>query len=85
MATAERRFMGTKGKKSAAELAGLIMSQVRQHREWNDLIEVTVQPIPQYAAGRPNWDATFTINGTAVPPEGAFKIIREFQSQFDLA
>lgn len=85
MATKERQSMAGKGKKNANELAALIMEQIRHHPEWNDLIEVTVQMIPRFVDERPNWDARFTINGTAAPPEGAFKIIKEFQSKFDLA
>lgn len=69
--------------KTRAELAALIMERIREHPEWRDLVDVTVNSKTRHQPEHPNWDATFTIHGNAVPPEGAFAVVRELQRQFD--
>ena len=77
--------MPTKERKTNAELAALIMGEIRQHPEWRDVDSIAITQKLQQASHHPNWDAAFTMNGSATPPEGAFAIVRQLQSQFDLA
>lgn len=74
-----------KEQKTADELTALIMTEVRQHREWNDLMDVAIVRPVQSTPLHPNWDASFVVNGSRVPPEGAFQFVRGLQSKFDLA
>jgi hypothetical protein len=74
-----------KEQKTATELETLIMGEIRQHPEWRDVDSVAIIQKVQHASHHPNWDAAFTMNGSATPPEEAFAIVRQLQSQFDLA
>jgi hypothetical protein len=68
-----------KAKKTATELAVLIMREIRVHPEWDDIIGVEItRPAQQ------NWDVAFTVHRNAVPPEAVYTIVRQLQAQFDL-
>jgi hypothetical protein len=58
-----------KEKKSAAELKALIMREVKQHPEWNDIVDVAITSTgPAQQPHQPNWDAAFTMSGPRVAP-----------------
>lgn len=77
--------MMPKDKKSRQELTAMVMKEIRQHHDWNDIVDVAIiQPV-QSAPHHPNWDAAFTMHGQLVPPDAAFQIVRELQNKYDLA
>jgi hypothetical protein len=77
--------MASKEKKTATELAALIMNEFRQYPEFNDIVDITISPSQQ---GPANWTASFTIAASRSGPWPAFpeadKLIRLFQDDFDL-
>jgi hypothetical protein len=77
--------MNTKQLKTRKELAEMIMERITEHPEWNDIVSVAITETVRNASYRPNWDAAFTHNGQAITPDGAFRIITEFQNKYDLA
>jgi hypothetical protein len=83
--TKTKTIMSTKEQKTRDELTAIIMARIRAHPEWNDIISVAITQTVQSAPYRHNWVATFTHNGQAVAPEGAFRIITELQNKYDLS
>ncbi len=76
--------MSKKQQKTRKELAEMIMQRIREHPEWSDVVSVAITQTVQNAPHHPNWDGAFTHHGQAITPEGAFRIITEFQNQYDL-
>jgi hypothetical protein len=77
--------MGIKEKKSEAELARLIMGEVRKYPECNRVNSVGIIRPVQQASHHPNWNAAFTVDGNEEVPERASRVARELQAKFDLA
>ena len=78
--------MASKEKKTAAELKAMIMNETRAHREFKDIIDVTISSTKQ---GPSNWTAEFIFAATQsgpwpVCPE-ANKLLQLFQDDFELA
>lgn len=73
-----------KQKMTARELTTLIMQEVRQHPEWDDIMDVSIRRPVQSAPHHPNWDAAFTMNGPRVAPAAAFTFVKELQAKFEL-
>jgi hypothetical protein len=74
-----------KQQRTSRELQEAIMHEVRRQPEWNNIPNVTITKRTQTAPRHPNWDAAFTMHGPRVAPEGAFRLIGNLQSEFDLA
>ena len=77
--------MASKEKKTAAELAAMIMNETHHHPVFSDIIDVTISPTKQ---GPSNWTAEFTFAASRsgpwpVCPE-ADKLLRLFQDDFEL-
>jgi hypothetical protein len=83
-AQAETETMSEKQIKSQQELTEMIMERIRQHPEWNDIMDVAITRPAQVAPHLPNWDAAFVMNGHMTTPEGAFRIARELGNKYDL-
>jgi len=72
--------MAEKDKKSEAELVTLIMQEVRQHPDWDDILDVAI-----IRPSNMNWDIAFTMNGPLMAPEGAWAIARSLRAKYDVA
>jgi len=70
-------------KKSADEIAALIMREVRKHPDWSNVLEAVILPDIGAAANQPNWKAAFTMDGPRNVPAEAQQIARELSAQFD--
>jgi hypothetical protein len=77
--------MASKEKKTAAELAALIMNEFRQYPQLNDIVNVTISPSDQDPA---NWTASYDVQASRSGPWPVFpeanELIRLFQGDFDL-
>jgi hypothetical protein len=76
--------MSAKEQKTRQQLRDAITQEVRQHPEWNDILDVAITQSVQAALHSPNWDAAFTMDGPRVAPEPAFRLILDLQNKFDL-
>lgn len=66
--------------RTEAELASTIMHELRKHPECGDITGVAItRPELQ------NWGVAWVRDGQKTAPEVAWKIARQFQSEFDLA
>jgi hypothetical protein len=78
--------MASREQKITAELAALIMGEIRRYPEFNDIVDVTISRTQQ---GLANWMASFTIAASRSGPWPVFpnadKIVRLVQDQFELA
>jgi hypothetical protein len=78
--------MTTKEKKTAPELAAMIMDEIRRYPQFNDIAEVTISRAQQ---GLANWSATSTVAASQSGPWPVFpefdKLVRLFQADFELA
>jgi hypothetical protein len=74
-----------KEKKTELELKALIMGRIRQHPEWHYITNVVITR-PQFilAPHQPNWDVVFVHSEKTSIPEGAFRIVLELGSRYDL-
>jgi hypothetical protein len=72
-----------KSKRSADELATMIMQEVRKRSDWSNVLDAVILPNISAAPHQPNWKAAFTMEGPRnVPPE-AQQIAVVLSSQFD--
>jgi len=76
--------MAPKEKKTAPELAALIMREIRELPEYDHITRVTITRVPQQAPDQLNWCFSWTLTGNWPVPDGAFKIAERFQAQIDL-
>jgi hypothetical protein len=74
-----------KEKKTASELAALIMREIRDLPECDHIARVAITRLPRQAPHQPNWRFTWTVNGSWSVPEAAFKVAERWQAQTDLA
>jgi hypothetical protein len=77
--------MSAKEPRSREQLTAAIMAEVRQHPDWNDIVDVGIIRPVRSAQHHPNWDAAFVMDGPRVAPEPAFQMVRDLQNKFDLA
>jgi hypothetical protein len=77
--------MASKEKKTAAELAALILNEFRQYPQFNHIVDVTISPTQK---GPANWTANYDVEASRSGPWPVFpeadKLIRLFQDDFDL-
>jgi len=78
--------MTVKESKTAAELATLIVREVRQLPGCGDILDVKISRVEQ---GPSNWTASFTMTAVRsepwpLPPPTADEVVRRIQAQFDL-
>jgi hypothetical protein len=73
-----------KQKKTAAELAAIIMQELRKRPELNRILFVTVIPPFEQNPVNPNWDVAFTVEGNLRAPELAYRLARALRAEFDL-
>jgi hypothetical protein len=77
--------MAPKEKKTATELAALIMREIRELPECDHIARVAITRAPRRASEQSNWRFSWALNGNWAVPESAFKIAERFQAQIDLA
>ena len=75
--------MSGKEKKSASELRSMVLYKIRQHHDWNDILDVAIYRPMQLLEHYPNWDAAFTMDGYRLAPEPALQLVRQLQAQFE--
>jgi hypothetical protein len=73
-----------KERKTAIELAAMVMNELRDRAEYSRILHVAIVRRFEPRLHNPNWDATFTVAGGLIPPESAVRVARELQSRFDL-
>ncbi len=71
-------------KKSADELAAMIMQEVRKRPDWSNVLDAVILPNIGADPHQPNWKAAFTMDGPRTVPVEAQQIARELSAQFDL-
>jgi len=74
-----------KEKRTASELAALIMRDIRELPECDHIARVAVTRSLTHTPHQPNWGFSWTVSGNWPVPEAAFKVAERFQSQADLA
>ena len=74
----------TKTTISTAELAALIMSEIRKHPECSHVASVGFTKPQKIVPHQANWEPAWTCNGSKIAPLIAFEIGRTFQNQYDL-
>jgi hypothetical protein len=74
--------MGTKEKKTEAELVTLVMDKIREYPEYDHIAKVAVTR--RMTSGHANWTAEWSVIGNWGMPEGAYKILERLYAQFDL-
>ena len=81
---------GAKEKKTADELADIIMSEIRSHPDLGYIQDLKIIPRD---GENPNWKGILELAGfgeygkpapSTVPPDWAFEVVRTTQSKFDL-
>jgi hypothetical protein len=75
--------MSAKGKKSAIELRNMVLYKIRQHRDWNNILDIAIYRPLHLSEHYPNWDAAFTMDGHRLAPEPAFQLVRQLQAEFE--
>jgi hypothetical protein len=73
-----------KEKKTATELKTLIMSEIRQHPEFNNITNVVIIKPPQRSVDDPNWDFQWSMSGPQIAPQQASEIAEQFRRKYDL-
>jgi hypothetical protein len=79
-----KSHMSAKRKITTAELAELIMKEIRQHPECSHVMSVGFTKPPQQSPHHPNWAPAWTTDGPKLAPAIAFEIGQRFQNEFDL-
>jgi hypothetical protein len=74
-----------KEKRTASELAALIMREIREFPECDHIARVAITRLFKHPPHQPNWCFSWSVNGSWPVPEAAFKIAEKFQAQADLA
>ena len=77
--------MGTKEKKTVAELVTLVMDKIREYPEYDHIANVAVTRRIPRTSGHANWTVEWSVIGNWSVPEGAYKIVERLCAQFDLA
>ena len=77
--------VGIKETRTAPELAGLIMREIRQLPECDHIVRVAITRLPRQTHDQPNWRFSWTQNGSWGVPESAFKVAERLQATVDLA
>jgi hypothetical protein len=74
-----------KEKRTASELAALIMREIRELPECDHITRVAITRLRKHTPHQPNWRFSWAVNGSWPVPEAAFKVAEKFQAQADLA
>ena len=74
-----------KEKRTASELAALIMREIRELPECDHITRVAITRLLRHTPHQPNWRFSWAVNGSWAVPEAAFKVAEKFQGQADLA
>lgn len=77
--------MANKPKKAERELQALMMQEVRMRPECRNIQGVAIIRPVQLAAHLPNWDVSWSLNGTGLAPFSATEIAQKLRNEFDLA
>jgi hypothetical protein len=67
--------MGTKEKKTAAQLVTLVMDKIREYPEYDHIAKVAVTRRIPRTSGHANWTVEWSVIGNWSVPEGAYKIV----------
>ena len=73
-----------KEKRTASELAALIMREIRELPECDHITRVAITRLLKHTPHQPNWRFSWAVNGSWAVPEAAFKVGEKFQAQADL-
>jgi hypothetical protein len=79
-----RDELNAKKRITTAELALLIMREIRKHPECAHVMSVGFTRPPQRASGDPNWAPSWSMDGPKYRPGITEQIGRDFQNRFDL-
>jgi hypothetical protein len=71
-------------KKSADELAKMIMQEARKHPDWSDIQSAAIIRKTQATQHDASWDAAFVMDGPRVVPAAAQQFARELAGKYDL-
>jgi hypothetical protein len=77
--------MGTREKKTVAELVTLVMDKIREYPEYDHIAKVAVTRRIPRSSGNGYWTVEWSVIGNWSVPEGAYKIVERLCAQFDLA
>jgi len=77
--------MTEKQTRNEAELAAIIMQELRKDPECAHIDRPVIMRQERQAPHLPNWNFAFGRKGGAVAPEQCNQIVRKIQNQFDLA
>jgi hypothetical protein len=69
---------------TTAQLANLLMKEIRKHPECAHVQSVGFTRPLQSAPHDPNWAPAFTCDGPKIAPAIAWEIGRKFQAQYEL-
>ena len=73
-----------KQNKTASELQGLIMQEIRKHQNWSHVHSVTIVSKIKSASHHSNWDVQFVIEDNRLVPGEVFHLVTHLQNQYDL-
>jgi len=70
--------------KTAAELADMIMRELRNHPECRNIEKVVITPTKREAAHHRNWNAAWVMGDEKTAAPVAWQIATKLQNEFDL-
>jgi hypothetical protein len=76
--------MADKERRSEAELAALVMQELRRDPTYGMVGVAITRPVSPQPGGA-NWGASFIRAGDVMTPSEASEIVRELQRKYDLA
>lgn len=74
-----------KQKKTASELQGMIMQEIRRHANWSHVHSVEIRSKAQNASYHSNWDVQFVMEDNQLVPGEAFHLVTHFQDEYDIS
>jgi hypothetical protein len=72
-----------KRNKTASELQGMIMQEIRRHQDWSHVRSVAIRS-KDNASHHPNWDVQFVIVDNQLVPGEVFHLVTHLQNEYDL-
>jgi hypothetical protein len=76
--------MAAKPTKTAAELADMIMREIRNHPECRNIEKVVITPKKREVAHHRNWNAAWVMGDETTAVPAAWQIATKLQNEFDL-
>jgi hypothetical protein len=73
-----------KQNKTASELQGLIMQEIRKHQNWSHVHGVAIVSKIRSVSHHANWDVQFVMEDNRLIPGEVFHLITHLQNQYDL-